>query len=209
MSIAQCEDRLTSGYRLSHPEPGDEVYISGISGYFPDSDSVIHLGENLFNKVDLISGDDRRWKLSHPEIPQRTGKINNVEKFDASFFGVHYKQAHTMDPMCRIILEKAYEAIVDADSTVFLTELIYRRLKGRGGLAAGAPIEIQIDVSLLMSYGPLRVNPKELRNTKMGVFVGACFSESEKTWFYEKMQVNAFGITGLVFVSFDYEIENW
>ncbi|KAF9823811.1 hypothetical protein SFRURICE_006662 [Spodoptera frugiperda] len=40
------------------------------------------------------------------------------------------------------------------------------------------------------------VNPKELRDTKTGVFVGACFSESEKTWFYEKMQVNGFGITG-------------
>ncbi|CAG9791214.1 unnamed protein product [Diatraea saccharalis] len=149
------EDRLTSGHRLSHPAPGDEVYITGISGYFPDSDSVMDLQENLFNKVDLISGDDRRWKLAHPEIPQRTGKINNVNKFDASFFGVHYKQAHTMDPMCRILLEKAYEAVVDAG-----------------------------------------LNPKELRDTKTGVFVGACFSESEKTWFYEKMQVNGFGITG-------------
>lgn len=149
------EDRLTSGHRLSHPPPGDEVLITGISGYFPDSDSVIHLQENLFNKVDLISGDARRWKLAHPEIPQRTGKINFVNKFDASFFGVHYKQAHTMDPMCRILLEKAYEAIIDAG-----------------------------------------VNPKELRDTRLGVFVGACFSESEKTWFYEKMQVNGFGITG-------------
>jgi len=37
-----------------------------------------------------------------------------VNKFDAAFFGVHYKQAHTMDPMCRIILEKSYEAIVDS-----------------------------------------------------------------------------------------------
>lgn len=64
--------------------------------------------------MDLISADSRRWKLAHPEIPQRTGKINNVNKFDASFFGVHYKQAHTMDPMCRILLEKAYEAIIDA-----------------------------------------------------------------------------------------------
>ncbi|XP_047538483.1 fatty acid synthase [Vanessa atalanta] len=149
------EDRLTSGHRLSHPAPGDEVLITGISGYFPDSDSVAHLQDNLFNKVDLISGDSRRWKLAHPEIPQRTGKINNVNKFDASFFGVHFKQAHTMDPMCRILLEKAYEAVIDAG-----------------------------------------LNPKELRNTKTGVFIGACFSESEKTWFYEKMQVNGFGVTG-------------
>ncbi|XP_022835186.1 fatty acid synthase-like isoform X1 [Spodoptera litura] len=148
-------DRLQSGHRLSHPLPGDEVLITGISGYFPDSDSVIDLQENLFNKVDLLTNDARRWKLAHPEIPQRTGKINNLNKFDASFFGVHYKQAHTMDPMCRILLEKAYEAVIDAG-----------------------------------------VNPKTLRGTKTGVFIGACFSESENQWFYEKAQVNDFGITG-------------
>ena len=50
----------------------------------------------------------------HPEIPARTGKLYNIDKFDASFFSVHYKQAHTMDPQCRILLEKTYEAIVDA-----------------------------------------------------------------------------------------------
>lgn len=85
----------------------------------------------------------------HPDIPQRTGKINNVSKFDALFFGVHFKQAQTMDPMCRMLLEHAYEAIIDAG-----------------------------------------INPKQLRGSRTGVFVGACFSESEKTWFYEKLQVN-------------------
>ncbi|XP_077296458.1 fatty acid synthase-like [Arctopsyche grandis] len=144
-----------SGHRLSHPLPGDEVCITGISGLFPDSDNVFELRKNLFNKVDLVSDDHRRWNLNHPEVPQRTGKINHVNRFDASFFGVHYKQAHTMDPMCRLLLEKAYEAVVDAG-----------------------------------------VNPMTLRGSKTGVFVGACFSESEKTWFYEKMQVNGFGITG-------------
>lgn len=62
----------------------------------------------------------------HPEIPQRTGKLKEVNKFDAAFFGVHYKQAHTMDPMCRIILEKAYEAIVDSGEKIkILIILIY------------------------------------------------------------------------------------
>ncbi|CAH1641072.1 unnamed protein product [Spodoptera littoralis] len=128
------EDRLQSGHRLSHPPPGDEVLITGVSGYFPDSDSVIHLQENLFNKVDLVSNDARRWKLVHSEIPHRTGKINNLNKFDASFFGM---------------------------------------------------------------------NPKELRGTKVGVFIGTCFSESEKTWFYEKMQINRYGISGLGLLSPD------
>lgn len=43
-----------------------------------------------------------------------TGVINNLRKFDASFFGIHSKQSNTMDPQARIILECAYEAIMDA-----------------------------------------------------------------------------------------------
>ncbi|XP_071447989.1 fatty acid synthase-like [Hetaerina americana] len=132
-----------------------EVVVSGMAGKFPESEDLCQLRDQLFDKVDLVTDDDRRWKLDHPEIPQRTGKLKNLTKFDASFFGVHYKQAHTMDPMCRILLELAYEAVVDAG-----------------------------------------VNPSTLRNTKTGVFIGACFSESEKTWFYERIQINGFGITG-------------
>ena len=35
-------------------------------------------------------------------------------KFDASFFGVHPKQAHAMDPQLRMLLEVVHEAIADA-----------------------------------------------------------------------------------------------
>ncbi|EZA57700.1 Fatty acid synthase [Ooceraea biroi] len=135
--------------------PGEEIVISGIAGRYPDSDNVELLKNNLFNKVDLVTDDDRRWRFDHAEIPQRLGKINNVGKFDALFFGVHFKQAHTLDPMCRMLLEHAYEAVIDAG-----------------------------------------INPRQLRGSRTGVFIGTCFSESEKTWFYEKLQVNGFGITG-------------
>ncbi|XP_011313292.1 fatty acid synthase [Fopius arisanus] len=149
------EPRHYNPFLKAPVDPGDEIVISGMSGRFPESDNMKLFTENLMNKVDLVTDDGRRWKLDHPEIPQRTGKINNVSKFDALFFGVHFKQAHTMDPMCRMLLEHTYEAIIDAG-----------------------------------------VNPRQLRGTRTGVFIGACFSESEKTWFYEKLQVNGFGITG-------------
>lgn len=56
-----------------------------------------------------------RWKnsLSH-EFPERKGVINNLSKFDASFFGIHSKQANLMDPQGRLVIEVAYEAIMDA-----------------------------------------------------------------------------------------------
>ncbi|OXU25389.1 hypothetical protein TSAR_001850 [Trichomalopsis sarcophagae] len=154
--------------KLAKIPPEEEIVISGIAGRFPESNNVNELHENLMNKKDLVTSDDRRWKMDHPEIPQRVGKINNIEKFDALFFGVHFKQAHTMDPMCRILLEHAYEAITDAG-----------------------------------------MNPKMLRNTRTGVFIGACFSESEKTWFYEKFQVNGFGITGCARAMLSNRISYW
>jgi len=52
--------------------------------------------------------------LGYLDIPPRMGTINDVEKFDAEFFNVSFKQAHTLEPMTRILLEHTYEAIVDA-----------------------------------------------------------------------------------------------
>jgi len=47
-------------------------------------------------------------------IPKRFGKLKDLTKFDASFFGVHPKQANGMDPQLRILLEVTYEALLDA-----------------------------------------------------------------------------------------------
>lgn len=44
---------------------------------------------------------------------QKKWKAQGHKKFDASFFGVHPKQAHTMDPQLRLLLEVSYEAILD------------------------------------------------------------------------------------------------
>ncbi|XP_011706045.1 PREDICTED: fatty acid synthase-like, partial [Wasmannia auropunctata] len=88
---------------------------SGIAGRFPDSDNVNQLRENLFNKIDLVKVDHDRWKTEHyPELSSRIGTVNNVEKFDADFFGLSFKQADTFSPEVRILLEHSYEAIIDA-----------------------------------------------------------------------------------------------
>lgn len=47
-------------------------------------------------------------------MPPRSGKLKNLGLFDASFFGIGEKQADATDPQFRIVLETAYEAIVDA-----------------------------------------------------------------------------------------------
>lgn len=103
----------------------------------------------------MVDDKSSRWPHYSPEIPKRMGNIGPLDRFDAQFFGVHFKQAHSMDPQGRILIEKAYEAIMDAG-----------------------------------------VNPKAMRGSRTGVFIGACFAEAEKTWFYDRVTEGGFGITG-------------
>ncbi|XP_011066187.1 PREDICTED: fatty acid synthase-like [Acromyrmex echinatior] len=95
-------------------DPGEEIVISGIAGRFPNSRDMKHFKENLFNKIDLVREDHNRWQIDHAEFPRRMGTVNNVEKFDADFFGLSFEQAHMLVPEARILLEHSYEAIIDA-----------------------------------------------------------------------------------------------
>lgn len=45
----------------SSVDDGEQIVISGIAGRFPESDNVKILQEHLFNKVDMVTDDDRRW----------------------------------------------------------------------------------------------------------------------------------------------------
>ncbi|KYN18124.1 Fatty acid synthase [Trachymyrmex cornetzi] len=95
-------------------DSSEEIVISGIAGRFPHSDNMNQLRENLFNKIDLIRADHNRWKIDHAEFSRRIGTVNNIEKFDADFFGLSFEQAHTLVPDARMLLEHSYEAIIDA-----------------------------------------------------------------------------------------------
>lgn len=54
-------------------------------------------------------------------LPKGSGMLKDVSRFDASYFGMLPKQVNKTDPQLRILLEVAYEAIVDAgkETTLF------------------------------------------------------------------------------------------
>ncbi|XP_031358294.1 fatty acid synthase-like [Photinus pyralis] len=106
------------GVALAHPLQGEEVVITGMSGRFPKSDDIYQYRSNIYNKVDMVTSENRRWLPTNPEIPHRMGQINLLEKMDAGQFGLHYHEPNQMDPMIRISLEKAYEVILDAGYNV-------------------------------------------------------------------------------------------
>lgn len=113
--MAEFNKCKKSKYSLPRPPPGEDVVISGVAGVFPNSDNVQEFQENIFNKVDLTTETERRWK-NVPELPPRHGMLNetNLYKFDASSLGISQKEAHLIDPICRLVIEKSYEAMIDA-----------------------------------------------------------------------------------------------
>ncbi|CAK1550869.1 unnamed protein product [Leptosia nina] len=96
------------------PKPEDDVVLTGLSGRLPQSDNIEEFARQLFDGVDLVTADDRRWTPGLHGLPERNGKLKDLAHFDATFFGVHAKQAHLMDPQLRLLLEVTHEAIVDA-----------------------------------------------------------------------------------------------
>ena len=92
----------------------EDIVISGISGRYPGCESVDELRDSLFAKKDLVTEDDRRWPPGLYGVPKRSGKLSQLNRFDAQFFGVSGIQTNNMDPQLRILLEVVIEAIMDS-----------------------------------------------------------------------------------------------
>ena len=60
---------------------------------FPDSESSSHFWSNLLAGRNMCTQDERRWPVGLYGTPERFGKLVEYNRFDASFFSVHGKQA--------------------------------------------------------------------------------------------------------------------
>ncbi|XP_054742931.1 fatty acid synthase [Anastrepha obliqua] len=104
------------GHYNHHSVLNDDIVITGFSGRLPESSSIEEFKRNLYDGVDLVNDDPRRWERGLYGLPERLGKIkaDDLEVLDQQFFGVSAKQAECMDPQMRMLLECTYEAIIDA-----------------------------------------------------------------------------------------------
>lgn len=92
-----------------------EISIIGYSLRLPNSDSPFEFHENLINKINMVTKDDRRWKPGYEGTPLCFGKIKqSFDYFDNIFFGIHGKQAEKLDAQLRLLLETSFEALIDA-----------------------------------------------------------------------------------------------
>lgn len=104
------------GPRTAGPMTNSDIAITGFSGRLPESSNIEEFKKNLFEGVDMVNDDPRRWEKGLYGLPDRLGKIKDedLEHFDQQFFSVHQKQAECMDPQMRMLLECTYEAIIDS-----------------------------------------------------------------------------------------------
>ena len=57
-----CEFDFKMDQEVCFPKiVSEDIVISGMSGRFPESDSTDEFAQNLYNGVDMIIEDDRRW----------------------------------------------------------------------------------------------------------------------------------------------------
>jgi polyketide synthase PksJ len=104
-------------------ENGVEIAIIGISCRMPGAKNVNEYWDNIKNGIESITffteeelleaGIDSQL-LSNKNYIKANGMLNDVDKFDASFFDINNKEAEIMDPQHRLFLEEAYKALDDS-----------------------------------------------------------------------------------------------
>ncbi|HEY6390642.1 MAG TPA: amino acid adenylation domain-containing protein, partial [Bryobacteraceae bacterium] len=109
-----------------------DIAMVGMAGRFPGAKSVREFWENLKNGVESITRftDDELEAGQGPNAIKARPILDDVEQFDASYFGILPKEAEVMDPQHRVFLECSVEALEDAGCDP-------ARLSGAIGVFAG------------------------------------------------------------------------
>jgi acyl transferase domain-containing protein/SAM-dependent methyltransferase len=104
-------------------DSGLEIAVVGMAGRFPGAPDVRSFWRNVCDGVESIStfsdeevlaaGVDRA-RLADPHYVKAGGVLDQVERFDAGFFGYSPREAARMDPQHRLFLETAWTALEDA-----------------------------------------------------------------------------------------------
>ena len=100
---------------------GLDIAIIGMSGRFPGASNVTTLWENIRDGVESIRpltadevvalGEDL---ANDPTYIKSVAFLDEIDHFDAAFFGIPPKEAELIDPQHRLFLECAWEALEDA-----------------------------------------------------------------------------------------------
>ena len=141
----------------------NDVAIVGMDVRVPGAATLERFWDNLRNGVESIT-------LLAPEPPavrngmafvQAAPLVEDIELFDAGFFGFNPREAETMDPQVRLFLECAWAALEAAgyDATQY---------PGRIGVFAGSAMSTYLTMNLLRNPEAMRLAGAGI--SSMGIF---------------------------------------
>ena len=129
MTLDNLQD---SGYETS-------LAIVGVAGQFPDALNVTQFWKNLveghksaraLSDKELLSAGVSQHLLNNPSYVKTDILLEDIDTFDAAFFGFTPREAETMDPQARLFLQCAWAALEDAAYDL-------KKYKGLVGIFAG------------------------------------------------------------------------
>ena len=143
---------------VQSPTSTKDIAIIGMSGRFPGAPDVDAFWRNLrggvesihfFSDEELLAAGVDPALLKRPDYVKARGVLEDVEYFDAAFFGYSPREAEIIDPQQRVFLECAWEALEHAGYSV-------DRIGGRTGVYAGAGMNGYLLNNLYPAYhGPM------------------------------------------------------
>jgi iturin family lipopeptide synthetase A len=103
--------------------PLEGIAVIGLACRFPGAKNVDEFWLNLkngtesvtsFSEQELLSSGVDHNLLRHPNYINAAAVIEDIDQFDASFFGFNRREAEITDPQQRLFFECAYEALEQA-----------------------------------------------------------------------------------------------
>jgi len=102
---------------------GLEIAVIGMAGRFPGAKNIAEFWDNLkngkesitfFSEEELLKEGVSPELLANKNYVRAAGVVDNIEYFDAHFFGYPPKEAEILNPQIRVFYECVYEAMEDA-----------------------------------------------------------------------------------------------
>lgn len=109
--------------RNSVAQEDSSIAIIGMAGRFPGAKNLDEFWQNLkggirsitsFSDKDLLDAGVDPELLENPNYVKAGATLDDIELFDASFFGINPREAKMMDPQQRFFMECAHEALENA-----------------------------------------------------------------------------------------------